>query len=64
MSNLERIEGYRWAKDTAAQIGLLSNTIKGINEIVEVLKRGTVEKPTDYATGVQQFINQVEALRK
>lgn len=64
MSNLERIEGHRWARDTAAQIGLLSNTIKGIPEIIDVIKRGTVDKPKDYATGVQQFIDKLEALRK
>ena len=60
MSRLEMIEGARWARQTAEQIGLLANTCKGIDEVIDVVRRGTVDKPADYAKGVQGVIDILE----
>lgn len=60
MYRLEIIEGARWARQTAEQIGLLANTCKGIDEVVSVVRRGTVGKPADYAKGVQSVIDILE----
>lgn len=60
MSRLEMIEGARWARQTAEQIGLLANTCKGIDEVIAVVRRGTVDKPADYAKGVQGVIDILE----
>lgn len=60
MSRIEQIEGARWARQTAEQIGLLANTCKGIEEVITVVRRGTVDKPADYAKGVQSVIDILE----
>lgn len=62
MSRLEHVEGARWARQTVEEIGLLmvKGKRKGIEEIVEVLKRGTIQKPADYANGVLGVIQILE----
>ncbi|MNJ67628.1 hypothetical protein D3C81_1026120 [compost metagenome] len=62
MSRLEHVEGARWARQTAEQIGVLMvrGQSKGIGEVIEVLQRGTVEKPKDYAAGVQEVIDLIK----
>lgn len=62
MSRLEHVEGARWARQTVEEIGLLlvKGKRKGIDEIVEVLKRGTIQKPADYANGVRGVIEILE----
>lgn len=66
MSRLEVIEGARWARQTVEEIGLLmvKGRRQGIDDIVEVLRRGTVEKPEDYANGVIGVIAILEGLRQ
>lgn len=54
------IEGARWARQTAEQIGMLANTRKRIDEVIDVVRRGTVGKPADYAKGVQSVISILE----
>lgn len=62
MSRLEHVEGARWARQTVEEIGLLlvKGRRQGIEEIVEVLKRGTIQKPADYANGVLGVIQILE----
>lgn len=65
MSRLEHVEGARWARQTVEEIGLLM--VKGrrqdIDEIVAVLRRGTVQKPKDYAQGVIGIIELLESAK-
>lgn len=65
MSRLEMIEGARWARQTVEEIGLLmvKGRSQGIDEIIEVLKRGTVEKPKSYSEGVLNVIEIIEGYR-
>lgn len=65
MSRLEHVEGARWARQTVEEIGLLmvKGKRQGIDEIIEVLKRGTVQKPKDYAQGVIGVIEILESAR-
>lgn len=62
MSRLEHVEGARWARQTVEEIGLLmvKGKRQGIDEIIEVLKRGTAQKPADYANGVIGVIQILE----
>lgn len=59
MSHLERIEGRRWARQTASEIGVLMarGEAKGLDDVVTVLQRGTQQKPEDYAKGVTEVID-------
>lgn len=63
MSRLEHVEGSRWARQTVEEIGLLmvKGRRQGIDEIIKVLKRGTVQKPADYARGVIDVIEILES---
>lgn len=65
MSRLERVEGARWARQTVEEIGLLmvKGKRQGIDEIVAVLRRGTVQKPADYAKGVIGVIEILESAK-
>lgn len=65
MSRLEHVEGARWARQTVEEIGLLmvKGKRQGIDEIIEVLKRGTVQKPKDYAQGVIGVIEILESAK-
>lgn len=65
MSRLEQVEGARWARQTVEEIGLLmvKGKRQGIDEIIEVLKRGTVQKPADYANGVIGVIEILESAK-
>lgn len=65
MSRLEHVEGARWARQTVEEIGLLmvKGKRQGIAEIVEVLKRGTIQKPKDYAAGVIAVIEILESAK-
>lgn len=65
MSRLEHVEGARWARQTVEEIGLLmvKGKRQGIDEIIEVLKRGTVQKPADYARGVVDVIEILESAK-
>lgn len=62
MSRLEHVEGARWARQTVEEIGLLMvrGKRKGLDEIIDVLKRGTIQKPKDYANGVIAVIQILE----
>jgi hypothetical protein len=62
MSRLEHVEGARWARQTVQEIGLLMvrGKRKGLDEIIDVLKRGTIQKPADYANGVLGVIQILE----
>lgn len=62
MSRLEHVEGARWARQTVEEIGLLMvrGKRKGLDEIIDVLKRGTIQKPADYANGVLGVIQILE----
>lgn len=62
MSLIESREGYRWALQTAQQIMGLASTIKGIDEVIRVVQRGTLgDKPEAYKEGVRKFIRELEA---
>lgn len=65
MIRLEHVEGARWARQTVEEIGLLmvKGKRQGIDEIIEVLKRGTVQKPKDYAQGVIGVIEILESAK-
>lgn len=65
MSRLEHVEGARWARKTAEEIGLLlvKGRRQGIDEIIDVLKRGTIQKPADYANGVLGVIQLLEGAK-
>lgn len=65
MSRLEHVEGARWARQTVEEIGLLlvKGRKQGIDEIVAVLRRGTVQKPHDYAAGVIGVIEILEGAK-
>lgn len=65
MSRLEHVEGARWARQTVEEIGLLmvKGKRQGIDEIIEVLNRGTVQKPADYAKGVVGVIEILEGAK-
>jgi len=62
MSQLERIEGRRWANQTATEIGvLLARGHKGLDDVITVLSRGTQQKPKDYAEGVNEVIDLIRS---
>lgn len=65
MSRLEHVEGARWARQTVEEIGLLmvKGKRQGIDDIIEVLKRGTVQKPADYSKGVIGVIEILESAK-
>lgn len=65
MSRLEHVDGARWARQTVEEIGLMmvKGKRQGIDEIIEVLKRGTVQKPADYANGVIGVIEILESAK-
>jgi hypothetical protein len=62
MSRLEHIEGARWARQTASEIGVLISRgkAKGLDDVILVLRRGTEQKPRDYANGVQSVIDLIK----
>lgn len=63
MSQLERIEGRRWACQTAQEIGVLMarGHAKGLDDVITVLERGMQEKPKDYAGGVVEIIELIRS---
>ncbi len=63
MSQLERIEGRRWACQTATEIGVLMarGQAKGLDDVITVLSRGTQQKPKDYAEGVNEVIDLIRS---
>lgn len=63
MSQLERIEGRRWARQTAEEIGVLMvrGQAKGLDDVITVLSRGTQQKPKDYAIGVNEVIDLIRS---
>lgn len=63
MSQLERIEGRRWARQTAEEIGVLMvrGQAKGLDDVITVLSRGTQHKPEDYANGVNEVIDLIRS---
>lgn len=63
MSQLERIEGRRWARQTAEEIGVLLVRGKshGLSDVISVLQRGTQSKPEDYAKGVTEVIDLIRS---
>lgn len=60
INRVEWLAGRRWAQDTcfasAAQLKLEGGHIK----LLEILRRGLVQKPESYAAGVQEIITIVE----
>jgi hypothetical protein len=60
MSRIEFIAGLRWARETCEVLGVLVNADHNITPVVDVLKRGLIDKPAEYAKGVQSFINQLQ----
>lgn len=63
MSQLERIEGRRWARQTAEEIGVLTarGQADGVRDVIDVLQRGTQQKPKDYAKGVTEVIELIRS---
>lgn len=63
MSRLEHIEGARWARQTASEIGVLISRgkAKGLDDVILVLRRGTQHKPKDYAVGVNEVIDLIRS---
>lgn len=66
MSRLEHVEGARWARQTIAEIGLLmvKGKKQGIDEIIEVLERGTHQKPPGYVKQVRLAIKTLEEAKQ
>lgn len=66
MSRIEEIEGFRWVQQTIAEIGLLlvKGKKQGIDEIIEVLERGTLQKPPGYVKQVRLAIQTLQEAKK
>jgi hypothetical protein len=62
-NRVEELAGYRWAKDTCIDFGNLLGFDGGHAKLMEMLRRGLVEKPPSYAVGVQKVIKLAEEVR-
>jgi len=60
MNRVEWLTGYRWAKEIAAESISLLNLAGGNEKLIELLERGTEQKPHDYAEGVREMIAAVK----
>lgn len=55
--------GWEWARDTVADGIALAQTTGGIDSLIEMVKRGMVDKPDDYAAGVRVWVDRLMAVR-
>lgn len=60
MSRVEFLAGRRWAQDVVMSSASLLKLPNGHVKVLEMLKRGTVQKPADYSGGVSEIITIVE----
>lgn len=59
-NRVEELAGRRWAQDTVFASASLLKLDGGHGKLLEILKRGLVQKPARYAAGVQEIITIVE----
>lgn len=60
MSRIEWLSGRRWASDTVLQCAAEFKLEGGSERILKRLRLGKINKPSDYASGVQEIIIIVE----
>jgi len=60
INRIEWLAGRRWAQETCFASSSLLKLQGGHAKLMEMLKRGLVEKPQSYAAGVQDIITIVE----
>lgn len=60
MSRIEWLSGRRWASDTVLQCAAELKLDGGAERVLKRLHLGKIEKPADYASGVQEIIIIVE----
>lgn len=60
MSNIELIEGTRWATEIARSSLRNLETAGGHERLIKVLRLGLIEKPEDFKVGVVGVIRIVE----
>lgn len=60
MNRVEFLTGRRWAQDVVMSSASLLKLPGGHVKVLEMLKRGIVQKPADYAGGVSEIITIVE----
>lgn len=60
MNRVEFLAGRRWAQDIVMSSASLLKLEGGHVKVLEMLKRGTIQKPSDYAGGVSEIITIVE----
>lgn len=61
INRIEWLAGYRWAKDVYTQSFSLLRVKDGPEKLLEMMRRGLVEKPENYSDGVQGFINEYQS---
>lgn len=62
MSRIEELQGYRWARDICFAFADELRLPGGHESLLTTLKRGLVEKPAGYMSGVMQIIATVETV--
>lgn len=60
LNRVEWLAGRRWAKDVCFASEQLLKVAGGVEKLLDMLHRGTVEKPASYAQGVREIITLVE----
>lgn len=63
-NRIEYLSGRRWAVDFCFKSENLLRLKGGHEKLLEMLKRGLIEKPESYAEGVQEIIETVEGVIK
>lgn len=59
-NRVEELAGYRWAKETCFASAALLKLEGGHAKLLEMLRRGLVDKPPSYAEGVRKVIKLAE----
>lgn len=60
MNRIEFLAGRRWAQDVVMSSASLLKLPNGHVKVLEMLNRGTVQKPADHAGGVSEIITIVK----
>lgn len=60
MNRVEWLAGRRWASDTVFACQQELKLEGGIERVLKRLQLGKIQKPADYASGVQEIITIVE----
>ncbi len=62
-NRVEELAGRRWAQEMCFSSSELLKLQDGHDKLLEILRRGLVQKPKSYAVGVQEIIDIAENVK-